>query len=744
MARSTAFLWAILLTVLFTLQPGEAVGQRDDLEIHLQSRSFVPPEQIDENLEAQLATPSVIDFTFTAAMEAPVGAMQLMATLASAPAKSVHAVIQFRKPLTAKDHEFLRQTGIQLQGYLGNNVFSASIPKGTALDEGFLAKIIRFADIFEPRDKIKVRLAREQFAPWALSLTEPQRISVLVQFFPDVADDMIGTVFESLKLKAERYGAENSWEVDVTEKQIEILSQLDAVKMIQQGPVPFLPLNDTSRRVANTDAVQRFRDQNGRPIYDGASGLGVRIGVSDSGIDEKHNDFDDIAQDGSASASRVYSVRPGGRDHGTHVASIAAGSGFNSVNNNLPAFSRRGHAPRVEIGDYRNFGGSIQLLDAAINDDRTDITNNSYVQSEHIYDAGAQSIDQIIRGDAVHNGRPVPPRPQVWAAGNNGIRIQYGVQKGYYSVFTSAKNTISVGSVDTRDGRLSKFSSLGPSLDGRIKPDVVAPGCADSIASPSEGIEAAAVNTQGYIGACGTSMAAPTVAGILALMMEQYEQTFGMRPTLLPSTFKAMLVQTAGDMVKTAPYADREFNNPDTGRPVLYHAGPDYATGFGLVDAEAAAALVAARDQWRQSQLSLTKTEEMFCVEVPEGAGEIKATIAWDDASGDPMTAESVTKLVNDLDLILTTPNGTTLRSWTLDPLPRQEDPLSGSDDPIKPTDIQPAFRGEDRLNNVEMASVANPKTGVWKVTIQAFNLPLGTPQPYSLAASHPIAENCP
>ncbi|UCE61030.1 MAG: S8 family serine peptidase [Phycisphaerales bacterium] len=460
-------------------------------------------------------------------------------------------------------------------------------------------------------------------------------------------------------------------------------------------------------------------------------------------MDEDHEDFDAIDAAGNAGASRVYNSRPGCDDHGTHVASIAGGNGFHSADAGFPAFSLRGHAPESEIGDYPHFNGAVQSHHDAIVNDDTDVTNHSYVQSLTVYDAEAASLDTIVRGDATYDGASIPAIPQVWACGNNGFSVQYDDEEGYYAVFTSAKNTISVGGVDTRDGRIYRSSSLGPTFDGRIKPDVVAPACNDRIATPRVGILAADCNSNAYIEKCGTSMAAPVVSAIIALMMEQYEDTYTAAPNLLPSTYRAMLIHTARDMIKTEAYPDREFDNPDTNEPVIYHSGPDFATGHGLVDADAARDIVTKSKQWKEATIGSTGQTHTWCADVLEGDDQLKVVIAWDDEAGDTTSGEKTPKLVNDLDLTVEDPTGQELLPWILLPLPLTATPGDGDRDPIETSEVVPARRGRDRRNNVETLTACRPRPGVWKVKVTGHNLPNGNTQPYSLVSSHPIRDVC-
>lgn len=676
---------------------------------------------------------------------------ELSQTLEITKKPKVHSIVQFKQALSPEDHKFLNESGLLIQGYLGGNSYIVSIPKEAQLDKGKLKKLIRWAGMFHPRDKLTPALAKREFYDWAVD-KRSGKIKLLIQFFRDVDKQAVEVDLASLGIKGTRYGANNSWAVLVDESKIEEIARLGYVKRIEQGPIPFLPLLDGSRRIANTDEAQQAMYNNLQPAYNKVSGDGTQIGICDSGVDENHDDFDQITAAGAPGVSRVYNQRFGSGYHGTHVASIAGGNGFNSAANGLPAFRLSGHAPEAEVGDYPSFGDNAQRYHDAIVNDGTDVTNHSYVQSHTVYNGSAESLDMIVRGDATDNtGNSILARPQVWAAGNNGTCAQYGNEEGYYAVFTSSKNTISVGSVDTIDMRLSEFSSLGPTFDGRIKPDVVAPGCYDSVLElgcyapgpPDDiGIQAADNNTQGYMGLCGTSMAAPVVSGIIALMMNQFQDTFGNLPRL-PSTYKAMLVHTAKDLVKARRYATREFNNPDTNNPVLYHAGPDFATGYGLVDADAARDIVTRSAQWREATINSTGDMDIWCISVPEGAKTLKVVIAWDDEPGDTSTAEDVSKLVNDLDLQLIDPSGNVYLPWTLDPLPLTANPGGGGLDPIQPGDVDPAYTGADHRNNVEMVDICFPSAGVWRAVVRGHNLPNGNAQPYSLVSSHRIVRWC-
>ena len=118
------------------------------------------------------------------------------------------------------------------------------------------------------------------------------------------------------------------------------------------------------------------------------------------------------------------------------------------------------------------------------------------------------------------------------AAGNDGDCIGYETT---ISPPADAYNIISVGSItdkgttDRSDDDISWFSSYGPTLDGRKKPDIVAPG---------SNIRSANHNTSGFIEYSGTSMATPHVAGAAAILMH-----YGLNS----KEVKALLINSAED-----------------------------------------------------------------------------------------------------------------------------------------------------------------------------------------------------
>ena len=259
----------------------------------------------------------------------------------------------------------------------------------------------------------------------------------------------------------------------------------------------------------------------------------------------------------------------------------------------------------------------------------------------------------------------------------------------------------------------------------------------------------------GYDRSGGTSLAAPVVTGVVASMMEvqagQGVDLAGDPP--INSTYKALLIHTARDRIMEEPYR-RDPANPDTGMPTLYFEGPDFASGYGLLDAVRVHSLLAAHGPdtavWTEQSI---EQDEVHIYTVPVDASlsgrPLTITLAWDDAPGSTSLADTEPLLVNDLDMVLVDAAGIARSPWVLDPLPIDEDDIWDGIEPIEPEDIVPARRCvseeywlgedteacEDHRNNVEQIVVDAPQSGWQLLMVRGTSVPEG-PQRYSLVLS--------
>jgi uncharacterized repeat protein (TIGR01451 family) len=659
--------------------------------------------------------------------------------------KGVHAIVQLNALPRAGDLGRLSAAGIKPLAYLNakGGIGTAYLAK---LKPGFKTTgLVRAVSPLVTADKIAVGLA--------VKLASGP-VTTSVRFWSDVP------VADGNALLASKgiHGIRKSGDTVIAKlsrDQVLALAGSDLVQFLEARSARGMYELDTSRREANVDAVQQLDTASG--TYLGLSGLGVQISINDNGLDEHHNDFD--GRRIGAVNHPASGAAGAGNDHGTHVASIAAGSGAmsnqnddaNNPNNGTP-FQWRGMAPQAEVASLPGSTGDdpATMCTTAVNGLGVDVSNHSYAYgADGVYDGDQADIDDIIRGDAGCVGKL-----EVFSAGNGGQNAQFGNTSGYFGLTKACKNCIMVANLldgpaanPANNPSLSGGSSQGPTRDGRLKPDLAANGT--TVVAAGADVDGNPGN--GYVTMSGTSMATPVVTGVSALLLQQYAQQFGVDIDTngpLASTLKAILVQTAQDLTGSA-----SGTNPDTGAASVYGAGPDWATGYGLVDAQAATNLMRS-ERFLEDQVSTTDVTDEFLASVAPGQAQLKITLAWDDLPGTPNADISTPALVNDLDLLLVGPNGEVVRPLVL-PAAAQSDCDNNAGNGIQagcanpaadpgpwPSTATPinAAPGTDRLNNLEQAVVANPAPGLWRVRVSVLNtdttvrLPMGGDQPYSLA----------
>ncbi|MFG3409584.1 S8 family serine peptidase [Streptomyces sp. NPDC048142] len=241
----------------------------------------------------------------------------------------------------------------------------------------------------------------------------------------------------------------------------------------------------------------------------GFTGKGVTIAVLDTGTDATHPDLKgQILAEKNFSASADTEDRVG---HGTHVASIAAGTGAASGG------KFKGVAP-----DAKLLAGKV-LDDEGYGEDSGILAGMEWAVAQ-----GADIVNLSLGGTDTPEVDPLEAAVDklsaekgvlfAIAAGNEGDGAGTVGSPG------SANAALTVGAVDDQD-RLADFSSRGPRIgDGAVKPDVTAPGVDTTAAVPPGSLIAREVGEKpaGYATISGTSMATPHVAGAAALLKQQH------------------------------------------------------------------------------------------------------------------------------------------------------------------------------------------------------------------------------
>jgi subtilisin family serine protease len=236
----------------------------------------------------------------------------------------------------------------------------------------------------------------------------------------------------------------------------------------------------------------------------GLDGSGVKVAVLDTGVVDGHP-----ALAGRVEAQANFTDAPSpadGSGHGTHVASLLAGSGAGSDG------SRQGIATGADV-----LSGKV-LDDHAIGQESWVIAGMEWAAAQ-----GADVVNLSLGAPPAPADDPLAQAVDrltattgtlfVVAAGNRG-----GFGGSPFTIETpgSAASALTVGAVTATDA-LALFSSQGPTLGSyRLKPDVTAPGVGIF------GARAGARDTDLYVRMSGTSQATPIVSGAAALLMQRH------------------------------------------------------------------------------------------------------------------------------------------------------------------------------------------------------------------------------
>lgn len=450
----------------------------------------------------------------------------------------------------------------------------------------------------------------------------------------------------------------------------------------------------------------------------GYDGDGVTVSVADSGldlgfVDLMHPDLDGrvdalFAYDGLEDASDEHS-------HGTHCAGIVAGNGALGQKDEEGYLYGLGVAPGAHLVAQRIFDGqggyrpppSYEALTRDAVRAGALVGSNSWGDdTQGRYDLSAAEFDALVRdADALTPGDQ--QYVLEFSAGNSGPGAQTigtpAVAKNVIATGACQNNRFTFGIYAEGQEVMADFSSRGPCEDGRIKPDVVAPGTwIASLKSQAAGEENAwSPINDNYLYQGGTSQAGPHASGACAIFIQWYRENRG-GSTPSPALVKAALINSADDMGTALVPTDPD--DPEDPGEVVGDTDPvpNNDEGWGRINLET---LI---DSERTFELFDQSTElatgQVWERRVIVANGEpLKVTLVYTDVPGLPA---AIPALVNDLDLEVVSPSGFVFRGNAF----AEGESVAGT--PLG-----------DRINNVEAVHLASPSSGEWIVRVRAVNV---------------------
>jgi hypothetical protein len=524
------------------------------------------------------------------------------------PADSLR-LMQLPGGLDAETSAALNASGMKVVGFIRNHTIIVSVPAVKLSAVRALSKVQWIGD-YAPAYRISDELQGiVSDLPDAKSL-----VNVKVAFMRDaeVADCRARAAALGAVQSVESTRFEHIVEVTLLASRLNELAALPWVVVIEYAPL------DTFHSNMATGIIEVRELWTNRSLY----GEGEIIAVADSGIDigntsgAIHADF----QDGAGNSRLIFvqdfsgdGAQDNGSGHGTFVAGITLGNGFlsgsNPTNNVFPDTSYVGAAPKASLvfqalGRSNDTGGTSVYLPT---NSTAELMSGAYTNGARIhqnswgsavsgkYDARCREIDQwnydnpdmLIVFSAGNRGRDTSPRNGVVdsssmerpATAKNVLTV--GATESYRPEITNTYAWISTSfypsnpirndlMADMPEG-ISAYSSRGPCADGRVKPDLVAPG--NWLIAPrthdnyrTNLLWGTLPGNTNYTYGGGASAATPLVSGAAALTREYLRTVRGMTNPSAP-LIKAILINGAEDLYPgqygTGAYQEIQKQAPD-------------------------------------------------------------------------------------------------------------------------------------------------------------------------------------
>ncbi len=636
----------------------------------------------------------------------PPGLNQAKSLVAEKPSSGLF-LVQFNSAMEPAWRAQLKAAGIDLLKYVPDDAFITkfnNVSADTVRSFGF----VRWVGPFKASHKIHPRL---NSATKSLTVTNPLvAVNILLSPEASTADvTLIRSYFTRVTSESPmRQGTILRGELHPGF--VDQIANSTAVLWIERAPRRKL-VDEAAAKLVGGDDGQVATPTKTQQL--GFNGQGVIVSVADTGLDT--GDTNTMHPDlfGRVVGFKHYgnNIEDGsdGYGHGTHCAGIVAGNAATGETDpDTDQLYGLGVASGASIFVQRIFGDDASEADPLPSDatlTRDAVENGAVIGSnswgndtQGEYDTDSSQFDELVR-----DANPAVPGDQPYilefSSGNAGPDSETVGSPA------TGKNVLTTGASQNQPGTLAltyglyadgpdvmaDFSSRGPCEDGRIKPDVVAPGTwiasAASAYADSAAVAWSPIDDY-YLYMGGTSMSGPHAAGAAAVFVQYYRATHT-NATPSPALVKAALINSAVelDQVNGGP-GPIPNNEEGWGRVTLediittnFSGAPRY---FDYVD---------------QSTLLTNGQEYVRHALVRSSAQPLKITLTYTDVAGFP---GAIPALVNDLDLEVVAPDGTIYRG----------NQFAGSES-------VPNAPSADNLNNVEGVHLNAPMPGDYLIRVR-------------------------
>jgi len=577
--------------------------------------------------------------------------------------ESNYYIVQFAGTIKGEWMESLRSVGVEFLQYLPHNAYFI-YADGEALEKTLNHSRVRWVGRFTPDAKLSPVLTeklsavrnrtvpRDGMTPLEMKSKNTAVFDVAVfaradvdEIGNEITNSYGGSVKHIIHLPNNYF---NVVRVEMALNQVTDLANIPDVIRIDDYSTPQIEDERSAHIVAgnytNTTSVAA-------PGYNpltqfGVNGTGVTISMVDDGVSVPGTGGFYITNGNTLDGPLRGSTAGASGGHGHLNASIISGDapfgGLDPTGHNYGM----GVAPKSDIINIPLLKAGYTGLETdcyndtvvtnGVNAVKGSISNNSWGNglNSNVYDSYTAQFDGFVR-DASAAGT-IDPITLVFSAGNSGASglTRPKVAKNLIATGSTENLRPEIGPSDANNfDDVSSFSSRGPANDGRVKPDIMAPGGAVSGGRAGTGGSVTGQIDANHSFSYGTSHAAPQIAGVAALFTQFWKAGHaGVNPS--PALVKAAIMLTGQEMAGSLATNPEPNGNEGWGR-----ANMKFMLNTG----------VAMKHVDQETTFSNVGENVVYTGTVADASKPIRVVLVWTDP---PAAAQPA--LINNLDLTVT------------------------------------------------------------------------------------------